>query len=120
MSEDSRVPIILGRPFLATARAMIDVLKRKLTHKEPIITANDTSDSFLLKGLEKSIDQSDLESCESFEYKAVDDFDSGEPIRRIKSVNTPYPVAQETAEPNKLQSEQLYSASANEIDEKKP
>ncbi|GJS38749.1 hypothetical protein Tco_0563792 [Tanacetum coccineum] len=70
--------------------------------------------------MEKSIDQSDLESCESFECKAVDDSDSGEPIRHIESVNMSYPVAQKTAEPNKVESEQLYSASANEIDEKKP
>ncbi|GJR29398.1 DNA-directed DNA polymerase [Tanacetum coccineum] len=28
--EDSRVPIILGRPFLATARAMIDVFNKKI------------------------------------------------------------------------------------------
>ncbi|GJR31818.1 putative reverse transcriptase domain-containing protein [Tanacetum coccineum] len=31
MSEDSRVPIILGRPFLVTARAMIDVFNKKIT-----------------------------------------------------------------------------------------
>ncbi|GJT49605.1 DNA-directed DNA polymerase [Tanacetum coccineum] len=31
MPEDSRVPIILGRPFLATARAMIDVFNKKIT-----------------------------------------------------------------------------------------
>nr|GEZ02473.1 hypothetical protein [Tanacetum cinerariifolium] len=80
---------------------------------------NDKSDSFLLKGLEKSINQSDLESYESLEGKAVDNFDSGEPIRRIVFVNTP-PVARETAEPNKIKSEHFYSASANEIDEKKP
>nr|GEW99626.1 hypothetical protein [Tanacetum cinerariifolium] len=37
MSEDSRVPIILGRPFLATARAMIDVFNKKYNAKgEPI------------------------------------------------------------------------------------
>ncbi|GJV07023.1 reverse transcriptase domain-containing protein [Tanacetum coccineum] len=71
-------------------------------------------------GLEQSIEQSDLESCESFKCKVVDDSDSGEPIRRIESINTPYLVAQKTAEPNKVESEQLYSASANEIDEKKP
>ncbi|GJV97758.1 hypothetical protein Tco_1549335 [Tanacetum coccineum] len=64
--------------------------------------------------LEKSIEQSDLESCEC---EAADDSDS---IRRIEVVNTPYPVAQKTVEPNKVESEQLYSASANEIDEKKP
>ncbi|GKF54274.1 hypothetical protein Tco_0161184, partial [Tanacetum coccineum] len=32
----------------------------------------------------------------------------------------PYPVKREMAEPNKVMREQLYSASANEIDEKKP
>ncbi|GJW88148.1 DNA-directed DNA polymerase [Tanacetum coccineum] len=31
MPEDSRVPIILGRPFLANARAMIDVFNKKIT-----------------------------------------------------------------------------------------
>ncbi|GKD55491.1 hypothetical protein Tco_1288878, partial [Tanacetum coccineum] len=31
MSEDSRVPINLGRPFLATSRAMIDVFNKKIT-----------------------------------------------------------------------------------------
>ncbi|GJY74822.1 DNA-directed DNA polymerase [Tanacetum coccineum] len=30
MPEDSRVPIILGRPFLATTRAMIDVFNKKI------------------------------------------------------------------------------------------
>ncbi|GKA89272.1 DNA-directed DNA polymerase [Tanacetum coccineum] len=127
--EDSRVPIILRRPFLATARAMINVFNKQITlgsgtMKESFdmdqsikrppaevdecygvddlddainaeaqeLLANDTSDSFLLKGLEKLIDQSDLESCESFECKAVDDSDSGEPIWRIEFVNTPYPI----------------------------
>ncbi|GJZ15844.1 putative reverse transcriptase domain-containing protein, partial [Tanacetum coccineum] len=33
MPEDSRIPIILGRPFLATARAMIDVFNKKITLK---------------------------------------------------------------------------------------
>ncbi|GJX59649.1 DNA-directed DNA polymerase [Tanacetum coccineum] len=66
MPEDSRVPIILGRPFLATARAMID-----------------------------------------------------KPIRHIDSVNTPSSVTYETSRPNG-KSKHLYSASANEIDEKKP
>ncbi|GKA30621.1 hypothetical protein Tco_0716926 [Tanacetum coccineum] len=31
MREDSRIPIILGRSFLATARAMIDVFNKKIT-----------------------------------------------------------------------------------------
>ncbi|GJY19516.1 reverse transcriptase domain-containing protein [Tanacetum coccineum] len=133
MPEDSRVPIILGRPFLETARAMIDVFNKKITLrvgddevifdvdqsiKRPLaedyecygvddlddtinaeaqeLLENDKSDTFLLKGLEKSIDQSDIESCESFECKAVDNFDSEKSIRRIDYVNTPFPVARET------------------------
>nr|GFA28812.1 hypothetical protein [Tanacetum cinerariifolium] len=107
MPEDSRVPIILGRPFLATARAMIVMFNRKITlrvgdddvifnvdqsiKRPPAeddecygvddlddrinaeaqeLLAHDKSDTFLLKGLEKLIDQSDLESYESFESSA--------------------------------------------------
>ncbi|GJV17497.1 reverse transcriptase domain-containing protein [Tanacetum coccineum] len=33
MPEDSKVPIILGRPFLATDQAMIDVFNKKITLK---------------------------------------------------------------------------------------
>ncbi|GKE67199.1 hypothetical protein Tco_1521360 [Tanacetum coccineum] len=156
MREDSRVPIILGRPFLATARAMIDVFNIKITLrvgdgevifdvdqsiKRPPneddecygiddlddtinmetqeLLANDKSDSFLLKGLEKSINQSDLESCESLGNKSYDDSDLEKPIWFIDFFNTPYSVAQETARPDGVESEHLYSASANEIDEKR-
>ncbi|GJZ79959.1 reverse transcriptase domain-containing protein [Tanacetum coccineum] len=124
---DSRIMIILGRPFLASAQAMIDVFNKKITLRvcddevifdtyqsikgppaeddecygiddldETInvetqgLLGNDESDSFLLKGLEKSINQSDLESCDSIGDKSGDDYDIGTPIR------------------------------ANEIDEKKP
>jgi hypothetical protein len=31
MDEDEKVPLILGRPFLATSRAMINVFGGKLT-----------------------------------------------------------------------------------------
>nr|GEV88743.1 hypothetical protein [Tanacetum cinerariifolium] len=137
--EDFRVPIILGRPFLATARAMIDVFNKKITLRvgdnevifdmdqsikrspteddecygvgdlDDAINAeaqglleNDTPDSFLLKGLEKSNDQSDLESYESYECKAVDDYDSGEQIRRIESVNTQLRKEKEGAQRKKF------------------
>ncbi|GJZ34451.1 hypothetical protein Tco_0580268 [Tanacetum coccineum] len=76
MPEESKVPINLGRSFLATARAMIYVINKKITLRVP--------------------------------------------IRLFDSVNTPYPVAQETAKPDEVKSEHLYSASAYEIDEKKP
>ncbi|GJY86085.1 DNA-directed DNA polymerase [Tanacetum coccineum] len=151
--KDLRVPIILGRPFLATARAMIDVFNKKITLRvgdnevifdvdhsikrpptkddecyeiddlDDIINAeaqellaNDKPDSFLLRGLEKSIDQSDLEDCEPVECNNNND----KPIRHIASINTPYSVNQETTKLVKLEREHLYLASANEIDEKKP
>ncbi|GJW22778.1 reverse transcriptase domain-containing protein [Tanacetum coccineum] len=157
MPEDSRVPIILGRPFLANARAMIDVFNKKITLRvgddEVIfdidqsikrlptednecygfddlddtinaevqeLLANEEPDLFLSRGLKKSIDQSDLEGCEPVECKIDNDSDSDEPIWSIASINTPCPVVQETAKPVEVEREHLYSASANEIDEKKP
>nr|GEU81293.1 hypothetical protein [Tanacetum cinerariifolium] len=153
----NRVPIILGRPFLATARTMIDIFNKKITLrvgdnevifdvdqsiKRPPneddtfygiddlddtinietheLLANDKSDLFLLNGLEKSINQSDLECCESLGNTSNDDSDLEKPIRHIDSLSTPYPVAQETTKPDGVESEHLYSASATEIDEKKP
>ncbi|GJU07110.1 DNA-directed DNA polymerase [Tanacetum coccineum] len=157
MPEDSRVPIILGRSFLATARTMIDVFNKKITLRvgddEVIfdidqsikrltteddecygiddlddtinaeaqkLLANKEPDSFLSRGLEKSIDQSDLEGYEPVEFKPDNESDSDKPIRRITSINTPYPVVQEPAKPVEVERELLYSASANEIGEKKP
>ncbi|GJR44036.1 putative nucleotidyltransferase, ribonuclease H [Tanacetum coccineum] len=46
--------------------------------------------------------------------------DSRIPIRRINSVNTPYSVKQRTTRLDGVKREHLYSASANEIDEKRP
>ncbi|GJR18875.1 DNA-directed DNA polymerase [Tanacetum coccineum] len=150
MPEDSRVPIILGRPFLATSRAMIDVFNKKITLrvgddevifdvdqsiKRPTteddecykiddldemineeaqeLLANDEPDSFLSKGLEKSIDQSDLECCESASSNKKNGGDQS-------AVNTSYPVTQRITNGDDDKCEQLYSFSANEIDEKKP
>ncbi|GKE40760.1 DNA-directed DNA polymerase [Tanacetum coccineum] len=135
MPDDSRVPIILGRSFLATARAMIEVFNKKITLrveddevifnvdqsiKKPTtkddecygiddldetineeaqeLLANEEPDSFLSRGLEKSIDQSDLECCESTSSNEKNGANSENLIRRIDSANT----------------------SANEIDENKP
>ncbi|GJY86304.1 hypothetical protein Tco_0500330 [Tanacetum coccineum] len=41
-------------------------------------------------------------------------------IRRIDPVNTSYSEAHETEETDRVKNEHLYSASANDIDEKKP
>ncbi|GJR25348.1 reverse transcriptase domain-containing protein [Tanacetum coccineum] len=144
--EDSRVPIILGRPFLETAQAMIDVFNKKITLrvgddeivfdvdqsiKRPTtkddecygvddlydtisveaheLLANEEPDSFLSRRLEKSIDQSYLESCEFADSNDEDGSDSKNLIRHINSINTPYPFAQETTKHNDVKSEHLYS-----------
>ncbi|GKB10785.1 DNA-directed DNA polymerase, partial [Tanacetum coccineum] len=126
MPEDSRVPIILGRPFLATVRAMIDVFNKKITLrvrddevifdvdqsiKRPTtkddecyriddldemineeareLRTNEEPGLFLSRGLEKSIDQSDLECCESTNSNDKNGSDSENSIRHIDSINTP-------------------------------
>ncbi|GJT40278.1 hypothetical protein Tco_0940143 [Tanacetum coccineum] len=67
-------------------------LYSKKLHQYAELLANDKSDSFLLKGLEKSINQSDLESCESLGNKSDNDSDLEKSIRRIYSFNTSYSV----------------------------
>ncbi|GKA36196.1 reverse transcriptase domain-containing protein, partial [Tanacetum coccineum] len=60
-----------------------------------------------------------LESFTSIENKSDDNYDIGMPIRRINSVNTTYSGTQKIARTDEVNSEHLYSVSANEIDEKK-
>ncbi|GJR76491.1 reverse transcriptase domain-containing protein [Tanacetum coccineum] len=123
MPKDSRIPIILGRPFLATARAMIDVFNKKITLRvgdDEELLVNDQLDPFLLMGLEKSINQSDLESCNSIGDEFDNNSDVDLSIRRIDPVNTPYSEAQETKGTVRVKNKHLYSASVNEIDEKEP
>nr|GEU83433.1 reverse transcriptase [Tanacetum cinerariifolium] len=95
----------------------IDDLDDTINTKAQDLLANDKTNSFLSRGLEKLIDQSDLEECKPVECNNNDDSDKS--IRRIECINTPYSVVQETMKLIKLR-EHLYSASANEIDEKKP
>ncbi|GJX17378.1 hypothetical protein Tco_0218210 [Tanacetum coccineum] len=91
--------------------AINDEVQELMANKEP--------GSFLSRGLEKSIDQSGLEYCESTSSNEKNGSDSENSIRRINFINTPYPVTQGTTNGNDVKSEHLYSASANEIDEKK-
>ncbi|GKB93225.1 reverse transcriptase domain-containing protein [Tanacetum coccineum] len=98
----------------------IDDLDKTINGEAQELLANEEPDSFLSRGLEKSIDQSDLECCESTGSNEKNGDDSENSIRRTESANTPYPVTQGTTNGDDVKSEHLYSASANEIDEKKP
>ncbi|GKB54347.1 hypothetical protein Tco_0905100 [Tanacetum coccineum] len=92
----------------------IDFLDTTIHSKTPELLEDDQLDSFLINNLEESINLSDLESC----GKADNRVKSRTPIQRIEEVNTPY--SRETKRTDKAQNEHLYSASANEIDKKRP
>ncbi|GJR30512.1 hypothetical protein Tco_1106744 [Tanacetum coccineum] len=98
----------------------IDDLDDAINGEAQELLKNVGHDSFLSRGLEKSIDQSDLECCETTIGNEKNKFDPENSSRHIDSVNTPYPVMQGTIKHDKVENEHLYSASANEIDEKKP
>ncbi|GKC54231.1 reverse transcriptase domain-containing protein [Tanacetum coccineum] len=98
----------------------IDDLDKMINEEARELLTNEEPDSFLLRGLEKSIDQSDLECCESTSNNDKNASDLENSIRHINYINTPYPVTQGTSNGDNVKSEHLYSASANEIDKKKP
>ncbi|GKG09057.1 hypothetical protein Tco_0334889, partial [Tanacetum coccineum] len=58
--------------------------------------------------------------CEPTSSNEKNGSDSENSIRRINSVNMPYPVTYGTTNGDNVKCEHLYSGSANEIDEKKP
>ncbi|GKC37813.1 DNA-directed DNA polymerase [Tanacetum coccineum] len=98
----------------------IDDLDETINEEARELLTNEEPDSFLSRELKKSIDQSDLECCESTSSNDKNGSNSENSIRHIDSINTPYPVTQGTSNGDNVKSEHLYSASANEIDEKKP
>ncbi|GJR03767.1 DNA-directed DNA polymerase [Tanacetum coccineum] len=105
MREDSRIPIILGRPFLATAQAMIDVFNKKITLRVGSVE--------VIFDVDQSMKKPRTEDDECYGIDNLDTSNSEIPIWRIDHINTPY--SQE-----ETQNEHLYSASAIEIDEKIP
>ncbi|GJX04826.1 retrovirus-related pol polyprotein from transposon TNT 1-94 [Tanacetum coccineum] len=98
----------------------INDLDETINEEAQELLANEVPDSFLSRGLEKLINQSDLECCESTSSNESNGVDSEKLIRRIDSANTSYSVSQATINSNNVKREHLYSVIANEIDEKKP
>ncbi|GJU78952.1 DNA-directed DNA polymerase [Tanacetum coccineum] len=142
MREDSTILIILGRPFLATARAMIDVFNKKITLRvgsEEVIFDVDQSmkkprteddECYSIDDLDTVIQSATQELLENdpLDENLEEDIgqhdsekcnsDSKTPTRRIEPINMPYP--QEAQEHEGTQNEHLYSASAIKIDKKRP
>ncbi|GKC02366.1 DNA-directed DNA polymerase [Tanacetum coccineum] len=89
--------------------------------KEAItLLENEYLDSFLVTDLERTITQADQEDCNSVTEKFVDNAYANESIQCIDSINTAYSVDQKVEGRKNRSNEHLYSASAKEIDEKKP
>ncbi|GJV48791.1 reverse transcriptase domain-containing protein [Tanacetum coccineum] len=99
--EDSRVPIILGRPFLVTTRAMIDVFNKKITLR--------VGDDEVIFDVDQSIKRLPAEDDECYWVHDLDDM-----------INAKLRSYWQMIKPDKVKSEHLYSASSNEINEKKP
>ncbi|GKC17821.1 reverse transcriptase domain-containing protein [Tanacetum coccineum] len=107
--EDYRIPIILGRPFLATARAMIDDNECYRIYDLDTVIQSAAQEPLENENLEDGINRPDSKNHGS---------NSEIPIRRIDHINTPY--SQETQEQEETLSEHLYSASVIKINKKKP
>ncbi|GKE54449.1 DNA-directed DNA polymerase [Tanacetum coccineum] len=122
MPEDSRVPIILRRPFLATARAMIDVFNKKITLRvrddkvifnvDQLIKRPPTKDDECY-GIDDLDDTINAKAQELLANEEPDSFLS-------RGWKNQLMIVQEITKPVEVKREHLYSASANEIDEKKP
>ncbi|GJU08887.1 reverse transcriptase domain-containing protein [Tanacetum coccineum] len=134
MPEDSRITLRVGddevifdldqsikRPATEDDECYrIDDLDDTINEEAQELLVNEEPDSFLSRGLEKSIDQSDLKCCESASSNENDGLNLENSICHIDSTNTSYLVIQGATKGDDVKSEHLYSASANEIDEKKP
>ncbi|GKB09052.1 hypothetical protein Tco_0837364 [Tanacetum coccineum] len=70
----------------------IDDLDEMVNEEAQELLANKEPNSFLSRGLEKSIDQSDLECCKSTSSNEKNGVDSENLIWRIDSANMSYPV----------------------------
>ncbi|GJS02774.1 reverse transcriptase domain-containing protein [Tanacetum coccineum] len=115
-------PVLHYNKPVAPIEVLIDSEPRETKGQvvQPSIEIQTPSIPFPCTGLEKLIYQLDLESYNSIGNESNDNYDSHMPIRCINSVNTPYSDAKKTTGTDGVNSEHLYSASANKNDEKKP
>ncbi|GJS77783.1 hypothetical protein Tco_0727664 [Tanacetum coccineum] len=98
----------------------IDNLDETIIKETQVLLENEPLDLFLVANLEKNITQMDPEGCNSIVEGFVDNVEVKQSILRINIIDTTYSVRQEVEGAKNTSNEHLYSASANEIDEKKP
>ncbi|XP_061369481.1 uncharacterized protein LOC133312326 [Gastrolobium bilobum] len=94
MEEDAEIPLLLGRPFLATARAMIDVKQGKLMLRmnEETITIDvfesmkhpsDGGDCFMVDIIQEAVDDTMKEESSPLELEQINEeaeFSDKEPV----------------------------------------
>ncbi|GJV31919.1 reverse transcriptase domain-containing protein [Tanacetum coccineum] len=81
MKEDRKTPIILGRPFLATAHAMIDVFNKKISFE----VGNETITFDIEKSMKFPL--SDDDTCHSVDMIDLSILDHGEkPTTKLKDL----------------------------------
>ncbi|GJZ87824.1 putative nucleotidyltransferase, ribonuclease H [Tanacetum coccineum] len=105
MREDSRIPIILGRPFLAIARATIDVFNKKITLR--------VGSEEVIFYVDQSMKKPRTEDDKCY---GIDDLDTVIQSAAQELLENDH----QTQIQEEAQNEHLYSASAIEIDEKRP
>ncbi|XP_022875816.1 uncharacterized protein LOC111394297 [Olea europaea var. sylvestris] len=66
MYEDEKVPLILGRPFLATGRALIDVQEGKL-----ILRVNEEQVTFNIYQEKKALEKGKVDTCKMIQLAEV-------------------------------------------------
>ncbi|GKD99511.1 hypothetical protein Tco_1387495 [Tanacetum coccineum] len=127
MPEKSRISIILGRPFLAIGRAMIDVFNKKITLKvgdDEVIFYMDQSmkrpptEDDECYGIDDLDDTINIVTLELLENDQLDSFLLTDLEKLIN--RSDLESSQETKGTDRVKNKHLYLASANEIDEKKP
>ncbi|GJS22497.1 reverse transcriptase domain-containing protein [Tanacetum coccineum] len=116
MPENSRILIILGRPFLAIARAMIDVFNKKIRVRDEEILEDNHSDSF--EGLGETTNQ--IKSEKSKQGNFNNHSAEKDTIQCIDYTDMAYSVEQKTDQTKIIKDGDICSASVNKINEKKP
>ncbi|GKB24708.1 putative reverse transcriptase domain-containing protein [Tanacetum coccineum] len=110
MEEDHRIPIILGRPFLATSHAMIDVYNKKISFK--------VGDEIITFDFEKSMrfPMSDEDTCHSADIIDLSVVDSIKEILPQNHDNSIEPILDHL--PEDRNNPDIFTA--NSIDEEIP
>ncbi|GKA42575.1 DNA-directed DNA polymerase [Tanacetum coccineum] len=126
-AEELKIPInFLRRPFLATARAMIDMFNKKITLR--------VGDDEVIFDVDQSIKRPTTEDDECYRIDDLDDTINEEAQELLvnkepdsflsraleKSIDQSDLDNSETTKHDEFKNEHLYSSSANEINEKKP